>query len=271
ALASSVDFWRVAFGVDVGLSSSCLAAFWLNQDSTAFINEILTTMVEATGQWNASDTAELCGRMFEVLVGLPDAFQGERIALIFQSKVEVKGLALGIFNVAREYATNTAKWGLTNEDSVYMYINIVRTLRKNGAVVEWMSEAERRPAWSWMERALEGTRGAPGSGGGGVAGGEGVHADDDVAVSAGVGVGAVGGFVDSDDETDLGVITLMGAGVEACNGRYGHSGLFDRVGRWTKEAVVNGNTVTMCVYRCKLDDDSRKWFISVGGSGRGLN
>ncbi|GMH86528.1 hypothetical protein TrVE_jg4673 [Triparma verrucosa] len=262
ALASSVDFWRVAFGVDVGLSSSCLAAFWLNQDSTTFINEVLTTMVEATGQWNANDTAELCGRIFEAIVGLPDAFQQERMRTIFYSTVEVKGLQLGIFNVAREYAQNTVKWGLTNEESAYMYINIVRSLRKNGAVVEWMGEEKRRPAWAWMDRVLNGEVGARGGAG---AGGGGRSGDDDVAVVAGGGVGVqpIGGFVDSDDETDLGVINLMGAGVEACNGRYGHSGTFDRVGKWTKEAVVNGATVTMCVYRCKLDDDSRRWFVSV--------
>ena len=73
---------------------------------------------------------------------------------------------------------------------------------------------------------------------------------------------------DSDGLEDLGVVEVSGAGVEGLNGRYGFSGFHDKVGKWTMEASINGHTCTSCVFRCELEDRSRRWFISIIPRGR---
>ena len=64
------------------------------------------------------------------------------------------------------------------------------------------------------------------------------------------------------------MVEVSGAGVEGLNGRYGFSGFHDKVGKWTMEASINGHTCTSCVFRCELEDRSRRWFISIIPRGR---
>ena len=46
-------------------------------------------------------------------------------------------MGIGLFVVAREFAANPAKWGITDQEAVLSYLNLVRQIRKTQAVVAW--------------------------------------------------------------------------------------------------------------------------------------
>lgn len=193
-----------------------------------------------------------------MLACIKDDFQSERLAVILQSKYEIKGVAVGLIPMAREFAMNKSKYNVSHssEGPAYTYINIIKTLRGSSTVRDWMSEEGRKSAWAWMEQWLEDDRSSQTSRG--RQGGR--------LTAIGNIVGNVNATFESDsEEEDLGAMVVSGAGVQEINGRYGFSGIFDKVGKWTKEGDRTG---TMCLYRCKLDDNSRRWYLSVVPRGK---
>lgn len=74
---------------------------------------------------------------------------------------------------------------------------------------------------------------------------------------------------DSEDESDGGgaqcdKVIVQGAGTRAANGAYRFAGECDEVGKYALEVEgVQGDPVTFTLYRCKLNNGARRWYISV--------
>jgi len=63
--------------------------------------------------------------------------------------------------------------------------------------------------------------------------------------------------------TMQGVVAVQGACVKSVNGVYRFAGISDGVGKFTKEGVWQGKLVTFTLYRCKHQDSSARWYISI--------
>lgn len=63
-------------------------------------------------------------------------------------------------------------------------------------------------------------------------------------------------------------VEVCGAGLEVVNGIYREAGFVDGVAKYTKPAILSGKSVELSLYRCQLQDTSRKWFISVVPEGQ---
>jgi hypothetical protein len=251
-----LQLWATCFRCDEGLAASVLAACFVGNPKGVgtLINNILVGLFDSIGQWNFTQTAVVYGKILTVLACIPDDFQEERLAVILQSKHEIKGVAVGLIPMAREFAMNNSRYAnqTVHGDSkgpAYTYIDIIKRMRESQKVKDFMADEGRIAAWKWMEQWLT--------------------ADIREGEGRGAGITGVEGgnnTFDSDSDEDIGPVLVEGAGVEAVNGRYGFSGIFDKVGKWTKEGTdMNG---TICLYRCKLNDDSRRWYISVVPRGR---
>ena len=59
------------------------------------------------------------------------------------------------------------------------------------------------------------------------------------------------------------IVTVSGAGVKEVNGRYEESGKRDGVPKYRKSTRWKGNQVNMILFRCRVVDGTRRWFISI--------
>ena len=53
------------------------------------------------------------------------------------------------------------------------------------------------------------------------------------------------------------------SGIPEINGIYNHDGYHDRVSKYTKRCFYNGKYEDFCLFRCKLADSTRRWYISI--------
>jgi len=68
-------------------------------------------------------------------------------------------------------------------------------------------------------------------------------------------------------------VEVSSAGTEVINGVYREDGMVDGVSKYSKPVIIGGRNAELSLYRCQLQDSSRKWFISVvpGGQPPGTN
>ncbi len=58
-------------------------------------------------------------------------------------------------------------------------------------------------------------------------------------------------------------IMVEGAGLQEVNGTYSRSGLHDGVAKFVKTTIYNRRPVNFMLFRCKLLDGTRRWYISI--------
>jgi len=58
-------------------------------------------------------------------------------------------------------------------------------------------------------------------------------------------------------------VIVSGAGVKAINGIYTRSGSFDGVAKYQKNGIWKDKEETFSLFRCKLSDQSKRWYISI--------
>jgi len=158
------------------------------------------------------------------------------------------------------------------------YIDTLKDLRKLQGISTWMSE--NRSVWNWIEQYLQTDlvqvshhqlRGD-------------YHSRGEVGVVQ-LAPGAlthhnqsdsdanIGGN-DSDDEDEesryeagdsysSGKIIVSGAGLVTVNGVYNYNGAFDTVARYSKSGIWKNREETFSLFRCRLSDNTKRWYISI--------
>eukprot|EP00607_Mallomonas_marina_P008330 CAMPEP_0182418834 /NCGR_PEP_ID=MMETSP1167-20130531/3215_1 /TAXON_ID=2988 /ORGANISM="Mallomonas Sp, Strain CCMP3275" /LENGTH=437 /DNA_ID=CAMNT_0024593263 /DNA_START=1987 /DNA_END=3300 /DNA_ORIENTATION=- len=73
-----------------------------------------------------------------------------------------------------------------------------------------------------------------------------------------------------DEDADLQRITVIveGAGTVECNGVYHYKKMADNAALFQKAAVYENNSVVFNLYRCRMNDNTHRWFISITPNNR---
>lgn len=215
-----------------------------------------------------------------MLLSIPDDKQNERFQTIMRCNKRIQNYSgapgIGLLVAARDLSMPHAPH-YSNDSFHYLsaadrYIEIVSILYSSiHSVAEWMGR--NRDLWSWMEqRRGDRTRE--------VAAANQRHPPNHQRFSEMIpGIGNDSDVEDDDFRLVPGEnlprklvrcekVEVSGAGVEGINGIYRDSGYVDGVTKYTKPAILNGNSVELSLYRCQLQDTSRKWFISVVPEGQ---
>lgn len=58
-------------------------------------------------------------------------------------------------------------------------------------------------------------------------------------------------------------VIVSGCGIPAANGVYKQCGFCDDVPKYIKNAEKNGPHVAFMIYRCKVGEESRTWYLSI--------
>jgi regulator of replication initiation timing len=65
------------------------------------------------------------------------------------------------------------------------------------------------------------------------------------------------------DENLVKEMTVEGAGLRDINGTYARIGQNDNVSKFMRTSRYNGRSVDFMLFRCRLTDGSRRWYISI--------
>ena len=195
-----------------------------------------------------------------VLAAIPDEWQNDRINMLLTSD---QNTAFGLLR-AGDTCFNTRD----NHHYAEKILEVMKTLKKFRGVSNWM--AENRVFQEWMEpqqrrmHPLQSRNDHSGRRDGhhnmhvNVHG----HSDSD-------GVNDSDSDIDDDDSAfnnDDGLVKEMiveGAGLREINGVYERVGTHDGVSRFMRTSRYNGRSVDFMLFRCKLTDGTRRWYISI--------
>jgi ubiquitin carboxyl-terminal hydrolase 9/24 len=204
-------------------------------------------------QWN-NEWSQMCTKVFKVLVAIPDEWQKDRISMLMTSDHRE---AFGLLRAGDMCANNRE-----NHHYAEKILDLMKTLKKYRSVSEWMVE---NPVFQeWMEpqprrmHQLQSRNDHSGRRDGhhnmhhGHSDSEGLHDSDDI---------------DSDEDSAfMNVIkemTVEGAGLREINGTYRRCGGHDGVSKYVRPSRYNGRSVDFMLFRCKLTDGTRRWYISI--------
>jgi len=282
---ATFNLYAVAHSTDSHIAEYILAWSTYQKDTNRLLSESLKSLYRAQPSWAGSEIAQACAMIFKVLVALPDEKQKDRITTLMLSMEKVHAHSeegSGIFVVAKELSLTRSSQHYNsdyhhNSSLFERYIDTLKDLRKLRGISTWMSE--NKSVWSWMEQYLQ-TDVAQVSH-------HQVRSDYHNRGDVGVVQLAPGGLEhhnqsdsdaniggnDSDDDEDSryeagdsyssGRIIVSGAGLASVNGTYNCNGVFDTVPRYSKTGIWNGRNETFSLFRCRLSDQTKRWYISI--------
>ena len=162
-----------------------------------------------------------------------------------------------------------------SSDSVLLdtYIEVITELRKIKAVDEWMNE--NKSAWSWLEQWLR-----PDSSVGAdrldLSRRDGVsrrvefdqnHSDSDInnihESDEDDDDSRFEATIDSYNSISNGMLQVSGAGIAQVNGIYTRTDSWDNVDLYTKSGLWEDKEEVFSLFRCRLSDNSKRWYISI--------
>lgn len=260
----------LAYSACEPLAECILATCAYGQDTNKLLTDALKALSRAPTGWAGAETFNACLMIFKVLVAIPDERQQERIKILMQSREKCSPhaeLGVGLLIAAKECSTSRSNQHYPVDFhysvAVERYINVVKELMKIHKVNEWMGN--NREMWAWMEHWFR----PEGSGSqqvrGDLSGGR------DGAGSAPLNhhhhttseMNPVMGNDDESDDYGFDSIVVEGAGEPAVNGTYLPSGNCDNVGKCVKEGRWQDRDCNFSLFRCKLSDGTRRWYISI--------
>ena len=68
---------------------------------------------------------------------------------------------------------------------------------------------------------------------------------------------------EQDSALDLGRVVVQNDGVKFVNGFYTLDGIFDNLAKYCNIGILNNEDITFSLFRCKLSDETRRWYISI--------
>jgi len=211
--------------------------------------------------------------VFKVLAAIPDERQMERISFMMIGSDKRDNGVLGLMtygeDVNRRYAN---EYHYSN--CIGRYDDLIRDLQRQRVVADWMLDNRRH--WAWMEpevrpQQVQQSRGDySGRRDGGVA----QHShmppnNSDSDVNATMNFSDDDALDDDDDSRYEGgknavdFIFVAGSGIPEINGEYCRSGSCDNVSKYKKSGKWDGKDEEFILFRCKLSDGTRRWYISI--------
>ena len=149
--------------------------------------------------------------------------------------------------------------------AVERYINVVKELMKLKKVNEWMMN--NRELWAWMEHWFrpEGssTQQVRSDLSGGRDGAGHTMSSLNHHQHSGSDMNPVMGNDSESDEYGFDSVLVEGAGEVEVNGTYLLTGSCDNVGKCVKEGRWQGKECHFSLFRCRLSDHTRRWYISI--------
>lgn len=233
------------------------------------ISEALKTLYLTQGNWSGNEVVQVIQMVLKVLASVEGDDQQTHINNIMLSNDRVnarKNIGEGLLIVAKDLAMARSTQNYSTEYShesllLDTYIEVISGLKKLQAVENWM--AENKEAWSWLEQwlhpdAVVSDRADYSRRDGAVRQGGYDQSDSDLN----------GGLNDSDDDDDDshfedGIVQVEGAGIIQINGIYTWNSTWDSVDLFTKTAVWENTEQTFSLFRCRLSDNSKRWYISI--------
>jgi len=193
-----------------------------------------------------------------ILAAIPDEWQNDRICMLLTND---QSNAYGLLR-----AGDTCANSREHRHYAEKILEVMKTLKKFRGVSNWM--AENRVFQDWMEpqprrmHTLQSRNDHSGRRDGhhmhvnahGHSDSEGVHDSD----------------IDSDDDDSafgdnnlVKEMKVVGAGLREINGTYVRCGQNDGVSKFVRTSRYNGRSVDFMLFRCKLTDKTRRWYISI--------
>ncbi len=216
----------------------------------------------------------------KTLAAIPDDKQEERISAIMKNTEKVdprKDCGCGLLVVAKELCMSRASQHYSAEyshDSVLLdtYIDAIRELRRLTSFEDWMEENENE--WKWLDRWLRNDSGRN-SNRGDYNRRDGVinhsHNTYDNQSDSDLNGDLNASDEEEDDDSRFetypqssgGTLHVRNAGSVEVNGAYNCTSKFDGVDLYTKSGIWNGDQVTFTLFRCRLSDNTKRWYISI--------
>mmetsp|Transcript_32541 Transcript_32541/g.66280 ORF Transcript_32541/g.66280 Transcript_32541/m.66280 type:complete len:2909 (-) Transcript_32541:130-8856(-) len=234
-----------------------LVAFAFGRDTRRIIHDALKLYQDNRQHWD-NDWSQMCTTVFMILAAIPDEWQKDRINMLLTSD---HNSALGLLR-----AGNTCHNTREHHHYAEKILELMKTLKKFRGVSNWM--AENRVFQEWMQpqqrrmNPLQSRNDHSGRRDGhhnmhvnahGHSDSEGVNESD----------------IDSDDDDSafdenlVKEMTVEGAGLREINGTYARIGQNDNVSKFMRTSRYNGRSVDFMLFRCKLTDGTRRWYISI--------
>eukprot|EP00804_Cyclotella_cryptica_P003556 CCRYP_002177-RC/>CCRYP_002177-RC protein AED:0.09 eAED:0.09 QI:151/1/1/1/0.8/0.83/6/655/3175 len=236
------------------------AALAYGKDSNAMIVECLRTFNSAQHYWN-SEISHVCRTGLALLAGIPDNKQQDRISTIMiNNSNQIEGAGLLIFaQKMHQYDSNDQR------DRAEKSLHMIRELRRQYAVAKWMSE--NRAHWAWMEPDGAPEVMNPQQSRGDYSGRRG-GTNQQQSVPHSENSDDEDEYEDDEDsrfgqEMIYNEILVEGCGIPDINGVYKRCGHCDDVPKYSKTGVWDGREEDFMLFRCKLTDNTRRWYISI--------
>ena len=222
-----------------------------------------------------------CLQVFKVLVAIPDERQNDRICVLMINDDKARNGVTGLM-VFGEDLVNRYQYNDTYYSGIIeRYAELIKDLREQRAVDNWMVKNKSRWAWMNEEPEMRSDASPPlpsrneysGRQGGGASQQQSTpsnlqnHSDSD----------ANGAIHDSDDDaldddddsrfgpddTVWDYMIVEGCGIPQVNGTYKRSGSADKVPKYLKNTLYDGKDEDFMIFRCLLSDLTRRWYISI--------
>lgn len=249
------------------MSDYLLAVSACGKDSQKLMFESLDYLHSHIGNWGggSSEGYPLIIMIFSMLTAIPDDKQQDRIdtLMINEDRDDRRtGLMVMGGRLIREYPNNYQA-----RNHAERYLEVIQMIQKQRAVSNWM--LRNRSHWAWMEpetrpetaHPLQSRSDHSGRRGGGHQNMPTHHdSHDPNAVDE--------SDIDdddsrSDDDESVRVMIVEGCGVPEINGLYTKRGTFDGVPKYSRATRYHGKEEEFSLFRCKLTDNTRRWYISI--------
>jgi len=246
-----------------------LAVSSCGKDSRRLMFESLDYLHNHIGNWHGgtSDGYPLIIMIFAMLTAIPDDRQQERINTLMMINDDREDRRIGLMvmgdRIVREYPNNYQARAHAER-----YIEVIQMIQKQRAISLWMSQ--NRSYWAWIEpetrpesaHPLQSRSDHSGRRGGGGHQNMPAHLQthDPNAVDE--------SEIDedesrSDDDDLIREMVVDGCGVTEINGIYKRAGKFDGVPKYSRSTRFQGRDEDFSLFRCKLTDNTRRWYISI--------
>jgi len=249
----------------------------INNKNTVIISEALQALYHTQGDWTSNEVVQVVQIALKIVAASPGESQLENINMIMLSRNKISGrneIGEGLLQVAKELVYIHSSQHYSNEYShqsvlLTTYIEVIKELRNIRAVDAWMTV--KKDELMWLEQYLqpdttisdrcESSRRDDALHHGSY---DQQYSDSDL-----------NGIHESDDEDDdsrfedaytgvsNGFVLVEGAGISQVNGTYACTGTWDNVDLFTKNDIWEGRNQTFSLFRCRLSDNTKRWYISI--------
>lgn len=257
-------------------------------DPTVIIVESLKALFHSQSGWGGNESASVVLMVLKVIASIPGDQQADRIMSIMLCEEVVgnsKSVQCGLIHALRHYALsskNNNSVRYTNEeynnDSLMIdrYTEIIQELKKIPAISEWFYV--HRNSVGWIEQLLRPSVSQD-------RGDSQVRRDDtqshyhhNQAPFENQTHSDSGSSIHDSEEDDFdnvtytgvnaGVLVVSGAGITEVNGIYSYKTENDGVSMYKKDGIWAGDEVEFALFRCRLSDNSKRWYISIVPKGK---